>query len=96
MNQGIVSQIIGPVVDVQFQEDKLPEIYNALEVELNKKNLVLEVQQHLGDGVVRAVAMDSTDGLKRGVANAARSRSAEQDAGRAFPQSNKISQRLRR
>lgn len=67
MNQGVVSQIIGPVVDVQFTEDKLPAIYNALEVELNKKNLVLEVQQHLGDGVVRAVAMDSTDGLKRGV-----------------------------
>jgi F-type H+/Na+-transporting ATPase subunit beta len=67
MNTGTVSQIIGPVVDVQFAEDKLPEIYNALEIELNKKNLVLEVQQHLGDGVVRAVAMDSTDGLKRGV-----------------------------
>lgn len=67
MNQGVVSQIIGPVVDVQFAEDKLPAIYNALEIDLNKKNLVLEVQQHLGDGVVRAVAMDSTDGLKRGV-----------------------------
>lgn len=67
MNIGTVNQIIGPVVDVQFSEDKLPAIYNALEIDLNKKNLVLEVQQHLGDGVVRAVAMDSTDGLKRGV-----------------------------
>lgn len=67
MNIGTVNQIIGPVVDVQFAEDKLPAIYNALEIDLNKKNLVLEVQQHLGDGVVRAVAMDSTDGLKRGV-----------------------------
>lgn len=84
MNQGVVSQIIGPVVDVQFAEDKLPAIYNALELELarstslvdkaNNNNphatshkLILEVQQHLGDGVVRAVAMDSTDGLKRGV-----------------------------
>lgn len=67
MNQGTVAQIIGPVVDVQFAEDKLPAIYNALELELNKKTLVLETQQHLGDGVVRAVAMDSTDGLKRGV-----------------------------
>ena len=66
MNLGTVSQIIGPVVDVQFAEDKLPAIYNALEIEHNKKNLVLEVQQHLGDGIVRAVAMDSTDGLKRG------------------------------
>lgn len=67
MNTGTVSQIIGPVVDVQFAADKIPAIYNALEIELNKKNLVLEVQQHLGDGVVRAVAMDTTDGLKRGV-----------------------------
>src|SRR3989344_3961 len=67
MNTGTVSQIIGPVVDVQFAENKIPAIYNALELELNKKTLVLETQQHLGDGVVRAVAMDSTDGLKRGV-----------------------------
>ena len=66
MSTGTVSQIIGPVVDVQFAADKIPAIYNALEIELNKKNLVLEVQQHLGDGVVRAVAMDTTDGLKRG------------------------------
>ncbi len=66
MNTGVVNQIIGPVVDVQFAEDKLPAIYNALELELGKKTLVLETQQHLGDGVVRAVAMDSTDGLKRG------------------------------
>lgn len=67
MNTGTVNQIIGPVVDVQFAADKIPAIYNALELELNKKTLVLETQQHLGDGVVRAVAMDSTDGLKRGV-----------------------------
>lgn len=66
MNTGTVSQIIGPVVDVQFDKDKIPAIYNALEIELNKKTLVLETQQHLGDGVVRAVAMDTTDGLKRG------------------------------
>ncbi len=66
MNQGTVSQIIGPVVDVQFAEDKIPAIYSALEIEHNKKTLVLEVQQHLGDGVVRGVAMDTTDGLKRG------------------------------
>jgi F-type H+-transporting ATPase subunit beta len=67
MNQGTVAQIIGPVVDVQFAENKIPAIYNALELDLNKKTLVLEVQQHLGDGVVRAVAMDTTDGLQRGV-----------------------------
>lgn len=64
---GTVSQIIGPVVDVQFPENQIPAIYNALEIEHNKKNLVLEVQQHLGDGVVRAVSMGSTDGLKRGM-----------------------------
>jgi F-type H+/Na+-transporting ATPase subunit beta len=66
MNQGVVSQIIGPVVDVQFAEDKLPGIYNALEIEFGKVGLVAEVQQHLGEGLVRAVAMGPTDGLKRG------------------------------
>jgi len=66
MNQGVVSQIIGPVVDVQFAEDKIPGIYNALEIEFGKVGLVAEVQQHLGEGLVRAVAMGPTDGLKRG------------------------------
>jgi F-type H+/Na+-transporting ATPase subunit beta len=67
VNIGIVAQIIGPVVDLQFPEGKLPEIYNAVEIPVGKKILVVEVQQHLGDGMVRAVAMDTTDGLKRGV-----------------------------
>src|SRR5687767_7600549 len=67
MNTGTVAQIIGPVVDLQFPEGKLPEIYNAVEISVGKKTLVVEVQQHLGDGMVRAVAMDTTDGLKRGV-----------------------------
>lgn len=66
MNKGTVIQIIGPVVDVQFEGGDIPLIYNALELPLNGKKLVLEVQQHLGDGAVRAVAMDATDGLKRG------------------------------
>ena len=78
-NIGTVSQIIGPVVDVQFAEDKIPAIYNALIVDrksyieksdvrqTTNDELVLEVQQHLGDGVVRAVAMDTTDGLQRGI-----------------------------
>ncbi len=68
MNTGKIVQVIGPVVDVQFAEGKIPEIYNALEVsgrsEANR--LVLEVQQHRGEGLVRAVAMTSTDGLVRG------------------------------
>lgn len=66
MFKGIVTQIIGAVVDVQFEAGKLPEIYNALELALGKEKLVLETQQHLGEGVIRAVAMGSTDGLKRG------------------------------
>src|SRR5882672_10897551 len=87
---GRISQIIGPVVDVQFPPDQLPEIYFALEVDLSQivstgdgaasadsaamkgvelgtGNLILEVQQHLGNNVVRAVAMGPTDGLRRGV-----------------------------
>lgn len=64
-NMGIIKQIIGVVVDVYF-ENKLPEIYNALEVMLNGKKLVLEVEQHTGSNVVRCIAMGTTDGLKRG------------------------------
>ncbi|OGE25647.1 F0F1 ATP synthase subunit beta [Candidatus Daviesbacteria bacterium RIFCSPLOWO2_02_FULL_40_8] len=67
MNQGVVSQIIGPVVDLQFSAGKIPAIYNAVEIPMETKTLIVEVQQHLGDGMVRAVAMDATDGLKRGV-----------------------------
>ncbi len=61
---GKITQIIGPVVDVIF-EDELPLIYDALEVYNNKEKVVLEVQQHLGSSTVRAVAMTPTDGLKR-------------------------------
>lgn len=66
-NVGKVSQVIGPVVDVEFAEG-LPKIYDALEISLGEKGkLVLEAHQHLGSGKVRAVAMGSTDGLKRGM-----------------------------
>ena len=64
-NIGKISQIIGVVADVHFP-DKLPEIYNALEVKNGNKTLVLEVQQHLGSNTIRAVAMGTTDGLERG------------------------------
>jgi len=64
-NIGIIKQVIGVVVDVYF-ENNLPEIYNALEVNLNGQKLVLEVEQHIGSNVVRCVAMGTTDGLKRG------------------------------
>ena len=69
-NTGIIVQVIGPVVDVDFSASTLPKIYEALEIEFTVDNvnsrLVLEVQQHLGDKWVRAVAMSSTEGLKRG------------------------------
>jgi len=72
--QGEISQIIGPVVDVRFEvsggkaEEILPQIHEALEVEHpDGRNIVLEVQQHIGEDTVRTVAMDNTDGLKRGL-----------------------------
>ena len=69
-NTGKIVQIIGPVVDVDFSAAQLPKIYDALEttVDVNgeKSKLVLEVQQELGEGWVRAVAMSSTEGLRRG------------------------------
>jgi len=64
MSKGKIVSIIGPVVDVEFEGD-LPKIYNALEVALGDKKLILETQQHLGSKTIRAVAMGSTDGLKR-------------------------------
>ncbi len=67
MNQGVIKEIVGVVIDVAFEGD-LPPIYNALEVEGTDPRLVLEVQQHLGESMVRCVAMDSTDGLVRGTA----------------------------
>merc|ERR1711937_257945 len=67
LNAGKVTQVIGAVVDVQFEE-KLPKILNALEVEMpeGSERLVLEVAQHLGENTVRTIAMESTDGLVRG------------------------------
>jgi len=64
-NTGEIKQILGAVVDVSFKE-KLPEILNALTINHENKNLVLEVAQHLGENTVRTIAMDSTDGLIRG------------------------------
>ena len=65
--QGKISQIMGAVVDVEFPDGNLPEILNALEIERNDTdNLILEVAQHLGESMVRTVAMDTTDGLVRG------------------------------
>ncbi|AAF42263.1 TPA: F0F1 ATP synthase subunit beta [Neisseria meningitidis] len=65
MSQGKIVQIIGAVVDVEFPRDMIPRVYDALK--LDENGLTLEVQQLLGDGVVRAIAMGSSDGLKRGM-----------------------------
>ena len=65
MNKGTITQIIGPVVDIEF-EDELPSIYNALAVTIGKEKITLEVQSHIGDKIVRSVAMGPTDGLRRG------------------------------
>ncbi len=66
MSSGKIVQIIGPVVDVEFSRDAMPKVYNAVTVD--DAGITLEVQQQLGDGVVRGIAMGSTDGLKRGMA----------------------------
>ena len=63
---GHINQVVGVVVDVEFEKGQLPAIYNALEVELNGKNILLEVAQHLDETSVRAISLASTDGLKRG------------------------------
>src|ERR1035437_8823547 len=68
-NIGKIVQIIGPIVDVSFADDAhLPKINDALEIEKeNGQKIIFEVQQHLGEDRVRAIAMDSTDGLTRGM-----------------------------
>ncbi len=67
MKIGKVYQVIGPVVDIIFDAGHMPEIYNAIEIVFNNKKIIVEVQQHVGDNVVRCIAMDSTDGLVRGI-----------------------------
>ena len=67
-NIGRVAQVMGPVVDVRFENGHLPAIYNALTMPVGDRTLTVEVAQHIGDNAVRCVAMASTDGLQRGVA----------------------------
>ena len=66
MNKGTITQIIGPVVDVRFENGSLPSLYHALHVDQGGTSLVLEVQQHIGLNEVRTIAMNITDGLSRG------------------------------
>ena len=65
MSTGSVVEIIGAVIDVEFPRDSIPKVYDALK--LDEAGLTMEVQAQLGDGVVRAIAMGSTDGLRRGM-----------------------------
>ena len=66
INKGKVAQVMGPVVDVRFEEGHLPSINNALKIDMGKRVLTVEVAQHIGDNTARCIAMSSTDGLKRG------------------------------
>ncbi|MCQ4638044.1 F0F1 ATP synthase subunit beta [Anaerovorax odorimutans] len=67
MGKGIIHQIIGPVIDIKFDPEEMPELLSAVNVEFEGKNIVTEVAQHIGDDVVRCVALSSTDGLTRGM-----------------------------
>lgn len=67
MNKGRLKQVIGPVVDIEFDENKLPNLLNAVEIRSKDKVVVTEVAQHIGDDTVRCIAMDSTDGFVRGM-----------------------------
>lgn len=64
---GKVVQVIGPVVDIKFDSDSLPNLYNAININMGEKQLVAEVEQHVGDDIVRTIAMSATEGLKRGM-----------------------------
>ena len=66
-NQGTVVQIMGPVLDIRFPEGQLPELRNAIEIPHGEMTVVAEVAQHVGDNVVRCIAMNATDGLQRGI-----------------------------
>ena len=68
INKGKIVQVIGPVVDILFESGELPKLLNAIEIPLKgEKPLIVEVAQHIGDERVRCIAMDSTDGLVRGM-----------------------------
>ncbi|MBR5010126.1 MAG: F0F1 ATP synthase subunit beta, partial [Clostridia bacterium] len=65
--EGRIAQVVGPVVDVRFEEGELPQLLNAVEIEFEGRKITAEVAQHIGDSVARCVAMSGTEGLKRGV-----------------------------
>lgn len=67
MQEGLISQIIGPVIDIKFEEGHMPELLNAIEIHDGDRKIMAEVAQHIGDDVARCVALSSTDGLIRGM-----------------------------
>ncbi len=67
LNKGRIHQIIGPVIDIKFESEQMPELLNAIKIPFGDKNVTAEVAQHIGDDVVRTVALSSTDGLTRGM-----------------------------
>lgn len=67
MSKGIIHQIIGPVIDIKFEPENLPDLLNAINIEIDDRTIVAEVAQHIGDDIVRCVALSSTDGLRRGM-----------------------------
>ena len=67
MNKGTIHQIIGPVIDIKFDQDEMPELLTAIKVETGERTIVAEASQHIGDDVARCVALSSTDGLRRGM-----------------------------
>ncbi len=81
MATGKIIQIIGPVIDVEFPRESIPQVYEALK--LTEVDLTLEVQQQLGDGVVRAIAMGASEGLKRGLSVSATGKPINVPVGKA-------------
>ena len=67
MQKGEVRNVIGPVVDIRFPPEELPELYNAIEIRLPERKVVLETVQQTGGGVTRCIALSSTDGISRGM-----------------------------
>ena len=63
MNKGIIQQIIGPVIDIKFDEEQMPNLLNAIHIEQNGKTIVAEVEQHIGADQARCIALSSTDGM---------------------------------
>ena len=67
MNKGMINQIIGPVIDIKFDAEHMPELLNSIVIHFQGRNIVAEVAQHVGDDVARCVALSSTEGLTRGM-----------------------------